>query len=323
MVRDFPNLLTRVKIDQDTQDICVRLGDEGLGGVAILGMGGSSIAGLYVQALLQEAATFPVRVNQVYTLPAYVDSRWATIAVSYSGNTEETLAAYNHAAQRNCPIFAITSGGLLLSKNISTMIIKIPGGFQPRAAFPIFFSVALNLVECLAGVNLTDFDTISKSLLAKLAKWDDSALTPRAMAQDFTGYVPVFIGSSHLTPVAYRAKCQINENAKTMAFYSEIPEANHNEIESFIADNEFNILPVFLRSSYEDERLKRRMDITTSLYEEEGFSPIRLSIGSKDELEEMLALTLYLDLVSVELAELRGVNPVSVNQISRLKKELE
>ncbi|MFX1606634.1 MAG: SIS domain-containing protein, partial [Promethearchaeota archaeon] len=123
-------------------------------------------------------------------------------------------------------------------------------------------------------------------------------------------------------PVAYRAKTQINENAKTMAFFSEIPESNHNEIESFVAENEFYIKPVFLRSSYEKDRVSKRMDITTTLYEEEGYSPIRLSIGSSNKTEEMLALTFYLDLVSVELAHIREVDPVSVERISKMKKGL-
>ncbi|MHA2425466.1 MAG: bifunctional phosphoglucose/phosphomannose isomerase [Candidatus Thorarchaeota archaeon] len=323
MVKSFPDLLTRVKIDQETQDICIRIGDEGLGGVSILGMGGSAIAGLYVQALLRDSAVIPILVNQEYSLPAYLDSRWATIAVSYSGNTEETLAAYANAEERNCQTFTIASGGKLSSKDNSLSRIEVPKGFQPRAAFPMLFSSVLNLVEYLMGLKPTNLDKIGKALSKKVAKWEASSLPPKVMAQDFAGSVPIFIGSEHLIPVAYRAKCQINENAKTMAFFSEIPEANHNEIESFIADNEFNILPVFLRSAYEDERIESRLDITTTLYEEEGYSPIRLSIGSSNRTEEMLALTLYLDLVSVELANIREVDPVSVDQISRLKKELD
>ncbi|MFX1606633.1 MAG: hypothetical protein ACFFDD_12090, partial [Promethearchaeota archaeon] len=93
MVKSFPNLLSRVKIDQSIKDTCFRLHDSGLEGISLLGMGGSAIAGHYVQALLRESATIPIVPNREYSLPAYVDSSWAVIAVSYSGNTEETLAA--------------------------------------------------------------------------------------------------------------------------------------------------------------------------------------------------------------------------------------
>ena len=322
MVKRFPDLLTEVKINRDIQDICIRFHDEGLSGISILGMGGSAIAGLYVQALLRESSKIPIVTNREYLLPAYVDSNWATIAVSYSGNTEETLAAYDEASSRDSHMFTIASGGSLLERSDSVGEIKIPSGYQPRAAFPLIFSSVLSLVEFLTGLDQTKLKDIGSVLSEKVGKWETSSLTPRVMAEDFSGNVPVFISSGHLVPVAYRAKTQINENSKAMAFYSEIPESNHNELESFVGENEFNILPVFLRSSYEDDRINKRMDITTSLYEEEGYSPIRLSIGSSNMIEEMLALTFYLDLVSVELAHLREVDPVSVDRISKLKEKL-
>lgn len=322
VVRNFPNLLTQFKIDYEIQDTCFRLGDEGINGIILFGMGGSAIAGLYVQALVRNSASFPILIAQEYTLPAYVDSSWVALAISYSGNTEETLAAYNHAIKRNCPCFVIASGGELLSRGNSLGKIKIPGGYQPRAAFPIIFRAVLNLVECLLGLKPTEMTDTANSLSRKMMEWENSSLSPKEFAQELLGSIPVFIGSRHLVPVAYRAKCQMNENAKAMAFYSEIPEANHNEIESFITGSEFNILPVFLRSAYEDERIKKRMNITTSLYEEEGYSPVRLSISSSSVLEEMLALTLYLDLASVELARIRKVDSASVERISRLKNEL-
>ncbi len=322
VVRNFPNLLTQFKIDYEIQDTCFRLGDEGINGIILLGMGGSAIAGLYVQALTRSSASVPILVAREYELPAYVDSNWVALATSYSGNTEETLAAYNHTIKRNCPCFVIASGGELLSRGNSLGKVKVPGGYRPRAAFPLIFPAVLNLVECLLGLKPTELTDIANSLSRKMMDWENSSLSPKGFAQELSGNIPIFIGSRHLVPVAYRAKCQMNENAKTIAFYSEIPEANHNEIESFINENEFKILPVFLRSAYEDERIKKRMNITTSLYGEEGYSSVRLSTSSSSVLEEMLALTLYLDLVSVELAQIRKVDAASNDRISRLKNDL-
>ncbi|MFW9975423.1 MAG: SIS domain-containing protein, partial [Candidatus Thorarchaeota archaeon] len=249
-------------------------------------------------------------------------SSWVALAISYSGNTEETLAAYNHAIKRGCPHFIIASGGELLSRGNSLGKVKVLRGYRPRAAFPLIFPAVLNLVECLLGLKPTDLTDIANSLSRKMMEWENSSLSPKEFAQELSENIPIFIGSRHLVPVAYRAKCQMNENAKVMAFYSEIPEANHNEIESFINGNEFKILPVFLRSAYEDERIKKRMNITTSLYGEEGYSSVRLSTSSSSVLEEMLALTLYLDLVSVELARIRKVDAASNDRISRLKNDL-
>jgi glucose/mannose-6-phosphate isomerase len=129
------------------------------------------------------------------------------------------------------------------------------------------------------------------------------------MANDLLVMTPIFIGSRHLSPVAYRAKCQFNENAKTMAFSSEIPESNHNEIESFNETNDQTILPLFLHSAFVEDRLSKRFDIVSEIYEEEGFSPIRLSMKSDSKVAEMLMMTFYLDMVSIELAKLRGFDP--------------
>ncbi len=322
-VMDFPNLLTKLQLDKEALDIVENLRDKRLVRIAILGMGGSAIAGNYVQALLLDSSRQEVIVNQDYSLPAYIDDEWIAIAISYSGNTAETLAAYDEAARRGCQLLAVTSGGKLLSEDRSLMKIRIPSGFQPRAAFPLIFSVVLNLVECLVGVKPSKLMDIAGTLSERLTKWKTSSAAPKHMAQDLVGQIPVFIGARHLIPVAYRAKCQINENSKAMAFYSQIPEANHNELESFTTTNTGSIiLPIFLRSSFEDEIIGKRMDLTSSLYEEEGYSPIQLRIKNTSRIEEMLLLTFYLDLVSLELAQIRGANPAIVERINRLKMTL-
>lgn len=323
MVKAFPEMLVSIQIPKETRDLCVKLREVGLRGICVIGMGGSSIAGQYIQALLRESATVPIINVHDSNLPAYVDNSWVTIAVSYSGNTEETLASHEEAKKRGCQTFVIASGGKLISDDKIMSCITLPSDYQPRAAFPLIFSAVLHLVECLIGRELTDLSMIRETLTKKVTQWEASSMAPKVMAEDFLYSVPVFIGSRHLSPVAYRAKCQINENAKAIAFSSEIPEANHNEIESFHGENDHSVLPVFLRSVFEGERLMQRFDITTEIYEEEGFRPIRISIGSSSRIEEALLMTYYLDMVSVELADLRGVNPISVDRIMKLKSSLK
>jgi glucose/mannose-6-phosphate isomerase len=255
-------------------------------------------------------------------LPEFIDEQWVTLAVSYSGNTEETLEAFQESMKRGCQTITICSGGELSSKKDAHATVNLPEGFQPRAAFPVLFSVVLQIVECLVGLDRTDLKKIKDILATKLKVWEESPLAPKSMANDLLVMTPVFIGARHLIPVAYRAKCQFNENAKIMAFSSEIPESNHNEIESFNELNDQTILPLFLKSAFLDERISQRFDIVSEIYEEEGFFPIRISMRSDSKVEEMLLMTLYLDMVSVELAALREVDPLSVDKISMLKKRL-
>lgn len=322
MVKAFPKLLESIQLPKKIQETCIKLRDDGPVGICIIGMGGSSIAGQYVQALLQETATIPIINVHDSFLPAYVMKGWITIAVSYSGNTEETLQSHQEAKKRGCRTLVISSGGKLLSDNERSSKISIPAKFQPRAAFPLMFAAVLKAVELMLGREATDLKAISETLSEKEEQWEASPIAPKEMAKDFQYRIPVFIGARHLTPVAYRAKCQINENAKAPAFSSEIPEANHNEIESFSGENDNDTLPIFLRSVFEEDRLNQRFDITTDIYEDEGFTPIRLSIKSSSRIEEALLMTFYLDRVSVELAALREVDPTSVDKITKLKSEL-
>ena len=322
MVRAFPQLLDSFKLSKEIQELCNKLGDSGLGGICIVGMGGSAIAGNYVQALLNDESIRPIVTIRDSVLPKFIDETWVVLAVSYSGNTEETISAFNESVKRGCQSITVCSGGKLGSQKKARGSVVLPTGFQPRAAFPLLFSAVLQVIESLLRMDTTDLKAIRTVLATKLVDWKSSPLSPTVMANDLLDMTPIFIGTRHLNPVAYRAKCQFNENAKTMAFSSEIPESNHNEIESFNDSNDQTILPLLLHSAFVEDRVSRRFDIVSEMYEEEGFSPIRLSMKSNSKLTEMLVMTLYLDLVSIELAKLRGIDPLSIDKISKLKNEL-
>src|SRR5438270_9070582 len=60
--------------------------------VVVAGMGGSAIGGSLVEAYGADEIPVPVTVWRGYGLPAYVNENTLVIAVSYSGNTEETLS---------------------------------------------------------------------------------------------------------------------------------------------------------------------------------------------------------------------------------------
>ncbi|MFW9792887.1 MAG: bifunctional phosphoglucose/phosphomannose isomerase [Candidatus Thorarchaeota archaeon] len=322
MVKEFPQLLGSVRVEQDIQEICVKLGDEGLGGLCIIGMGGSAIAGQYVQALFQDVTPIPLITVRDSILPSFVNHTWATISVSYSGNTEETIRAFDESVKRGCHSFIVASNGRLSMMPSAIGKIMVPQSYQPRAAFPLLFSAILRPVECILGMSITPLEKIGETISKRSTKWEESPLAPKSMANDILDSVPLFIGSRHLIPVAYRAKCQMNENAKAMAFYSEIPESSHNEIESFDDSNDLQILPIFLRSNFEEISISQRADIMSEIYEEAGFTPLRLSMKSNSKIEEMLLMTFYLDMVSVELATLRGVDPARVHKITKLKDKL-
>jgi glucose/mannose-6-phosphate isomerase len=161
---------------------------------------------------------------------------------------------------------------------------------------------------------------IADSLSTASGAWGEWVPEPVSLAKVLLNKVPVFIGAEYMRTVAYRAKCQTNENAKTVAFCSEIPEAAHNEIEGLGSNALGDFIPVFLRFNNEDVRVTKTQDAMTSLYEESGLDPVSVHAVWDSQIMNMLAMTHYLDVVSVELAGLRGVNALAVEKIAELKK---
>ena len=321
LVTHFPQLLSTLQIESSILNTAREFHKEGLNGICFLGMGGSSIAGNYARALLSKELKIPISVTRDYLLPTYVDDKWVVIAISYSGNTEETLSSLSMANEVGSRIILMTSGGKMAQES-KHPIIHLPKGLQPRAALPLIFSGVLPVVESLAGLKITKLHYLEEVLIKKSNTWNEWLAPPKEIAESFIGKTPLFIGARHLAPVAYRAKCQINENSKALAFHSELPESNHNEIESFVKTNGCSVLPIFLRSGLEPTKINRRFDVTYEMYLEMGLNPINLLASGDTRLEEMLVLTHFLDMISVELAELCGIDPVSVEKIKELKHRL-
>jgi len=322
MVLHFPQMLQDSSLDQELIQMCRNYHKERIKGICFLGMGGSSIVGSYVREILKQKSPLPLDIVRNYFLPEWISKDWVVVAVSYSGNTEETLASLAQAEERGSKILIITSGGKMAKDFSHYPQVLVQDGIQPRAALPLMLSKALPISEALIGVPTTDLNSISENLTSASKNWGKSIPAPSVIAERLHNRIPLFIGAQHLSPVAYRAKCQINENSKAEAFNSEIPEANHNEIEGFPNSKKTPVTPVFLRSKDEDIRIRQRMDIAMNLYSEIGLNPINLNSIGRSKTESMLTLTHYLDMVSVELAEKRGIDAVDVKRIRELKTRL-
>jgi glucose/mannose-6-phosphate isomerase len=322
MVIHFPDMLKSFNLSQDLNETCREYYEEGIEGLCYLGMGGSSIVGSYVSEILSQESQVPISIIRDYILPKWVSREWVIVALSYSGNTEETLSSLRQAKERGSKIFTITSGGEMVKAYRDYPQVLVQKGVQPRAAFPLVFSVTLAISESLVGRHTTDLDRISENIAAASKRWGEWIPTPSVVAEKFQNRIPLFIGAQYMSPVAYRAKCQLNENSKTAAFFSEVPEAAHNEIEGFSNSKEGVLIPVFLRSENEDTQIRRKLDVMMDLYHEIDLNPIKLDAAGKSKIENMLSLTHYLDMVSIELADKRGVDAVSVKRIEELKKRI-
>jgi glucose/mannose-6-phosphate isomerase len=135
--------------------------------------------------------------------------------------------------------------------------------------------------------------------------------------------VPVIHGCGPTVAVARRWHTQLNENAKAPAFWSELPEANHNEICAWERGTKTAPLAaVFLEDPDQHPRIARRIELNCQEVERTGARAIRVKARGESRLERVLSHVLLGDLVSVYLAALEGVDPTPVDAIGRLKAGL-
>ena len=313
-----------------------RTTEEPIQQIVITGVGGSAIGGDFVRSLMEEYGTVPLLVNRDYTLPHYVGPHTLVIAASYSGNTEETLAAYAAAQSANAQIAVVTSGGKLAEQARADghPLAIVPGGQPPRSATGYMFFPMLNFLlhrSLLERDIAADFE----AALTRLENYERE-LGPdvptaqnraKQMAAALCGKIPVIYGSQGWRgAVATRWKGQFNENAKVAAFANVLPEQNHNEILAWTQAQQQaqTWAAIFLRDMEEENhspRIARRVAVTKELLGENVAVHERIAEGDS-LLERMFSLIYFADFVTVYLAYLYNICPTDIASIDRLKLEL-
>ena len=299
-------------------------------GLVVAGMGGSAIGGALARAALADHATRPIFVTRAYGLPSWTTPDTTVLCASYSGNTEETLACYESAGALGAKRTVVTTGGRLaeMARAENVPVIPLPAGFQPRAAVAYMIVAALEVAALSgAGPRLTsEIDVAASHTEQLVAEWGPEAAEDslaKQLARSLHGTTPVIAGAGLTTPIAYRWKTQINENAKQPAFFNELPELDHNELSGWEgAQDVGRFSAVFLDDSDAHPRVKARMDLTERAIAGNAVSSFRLETRGQTSIERVISLVLLGDLVSIYLAALRGVDPGPVTAIDELKEQL-
>jgi len=282
--------------------------------IVVIGMGGSAIGGDLLKIFLRNT-DIPVYVSRDYKVPSFVNEDSLVFAVSYSGNTEETLASYEDAADKKAKIIVITSGGKLAE---CQKVIKIPPGLQPRAAIGYLFFPMLGILHNTNIIRVKNNEL--NEMLEILKKTDDFEKEGEALAKKIAEKIPIIYSSEALRAVAFRWKTQINENAKMAAFYNVFSEMNHNEIAGYQGmDRKYTA--ILIRDKNDNERIKKRMDICKEIMEEHV--DVEEVHTQGDSLLARIFSTIYLaDFVSYYMAMQNRVDPSPVDIIEGMKKKL-
>lgn len=291
--------------------------------VVVCGMGGSGIGGEIVGQWVADDIGVPFVCVKDYVLPYFVNDKTLLIASSYSGNTEETLAAVQDGLERGSFIIAICSGGKLaeLAKEKGFPVILVPGGNPPRSA------IAFSLVQLVSILEKLELVTIRYSAQLKsaidLLNANETEIHEKAkeLATFLKGKTPIFYSTPLFEGVAVRARQQFNENAKVLCWHHVIPEMNHNELVGWSGGNATHA-PVFIINQDMYERNTFRLNLSKKVMEEKCGSTHSIMSKGSNRIEETMYLIHLIDWASWYLSELNDVDPIAIPVIDYLKGEL-
>ncbi|OJW81845.1 MAG: bifunctional phosphoglucose/phosphomannose isomerase [Bacteroidetes bacterium 46-16] len=291
--------------------------------VILTGLGGSGIGGSIVQNYVFDKMKIPFAVNKDYFLPSYISRRSLVIVSSYSGNTEETIAAMQQAIKKRATIVCITSGGKIaeLAKKKKIDCILLPAGMPPRACIGYSMVQVLYILAHFGLIN-NDFRRNIKSSIKLLNEEEQSIQKKaKAIAKKLTGKLPVIYAASDYEGLAIRVRQQINENSKMLAWHGVIPEMNHNELVGW-RDKDAKKAVLILRNEDDYDRVKTRININKKVIRKYTPNIIELYSKGKSYWEKIFYFIHVTDWVSVYLADLHNVNATEVKVIDYLKGQL-
>ncbi len=301
--------------------------------VVVCGMGGSAIGADLLSAWLGPRLTIPLLVSRDASAPSFVDRSTLAVVCSYSGNTGETLAAFERALASEATVVCVSSNGELerRARQANLPLVSIPSGFPPRAA------VGFTTIATLRLLNRAGVAPDCRSEVAQTAAWLRARLpeyAPEAplygnpakrLARQLRGKLVMVYGSQgRLEPVARRWAGQFCENSKQLSFSGAIPEMTHNEIVGWMGRlaRRDDLGVVFLDDVDDLPSVQAQSRFTRELLEGQVFSA-RVAAVEAPWSCRLWDLVLLGDFVSVYLAFLNGEDPTPVGAIDQLKQRMK
>lgn len=290
-------------------------------GYVLAGMGGSHLQGDVFQTVVPG---FNLSVHQDYGLPAWpleVLKTYLVIASSYSGNTEETVSAFEEAIEKGVPVAVLATGGKLLelAKQHQAPYIQIPDtGIQPRSALGFTFLALAKMVGKEDIIQEAAKLAVDLDVQGAMAKG-------RKLAEILQSKVPVVYASQKNYSLAYNWKIKFNETGKIPAFYNLFSELNHNEMTGFDVVESTKQLSekfhfIFLKDGNDHPQIQKRMDITKKLYEQRGLGVEVVPLEGDSTLKKVFSSLLIADWTALSLSKFYHTEPEQVPMVEEFKK---
>jgi glucose/mannose-6-phosphate isomerase len=145
------------------------------------------------------------------------------------------------------------------------------------------------------------------------------------MAGQVVDRLPVIYGAGMLAPVARRWKMTLNETAKLLAAWDEMPELNHNSVVGLMQPEAVwqKTIVIQLRCNNDLPQVARRFDLTTRLMLECGINQDTVRAKGKSALAQMFSLIQFGDWMSYYAAIMAGLDPTPTDPIAWLKQGMQ
>ncbi len=300
------------------------------GGMVVAATGATALGGALARAILGDRASRSIGRTQVYGLPSWATGQALVLCASYSGETEETLAAYEAAGALGAPRVVVTTGGRLAeqARADGVPVIPVPGGMRPRRAVAYMTVAALEVAAlCGAGEGLrAEIDVAAAQSQELLAEWgpdgEEDSLA-KSLARELHGTLPTFVGAGPTAAVAHAWRVQVNLMARQPCHAAELPAFDHDELAGWEGAAELAPLSmVVLDDTDLHPRVQARMALTLDSVEGQAAYRRRVQSRGPSRTARVLSLVLLGDLVAFYLAVLRGVDPGREGAVDALKSAL-
>lgn len=296
--------------------------------LALVGMGGSGIAGELLASLAARVGESPVLPVRDFALPAWVRPPASAVLVSYSGGTAETLAAYDEAGRRGVPRAVLASGGELIerAKRDQVLHVQVPAGQPPRASLGYLFGGLAGLLRHAVPSVARDLPREASSLEARAGEFSSPEGAPAALARGWAGHGDLWVyAPDALAAVARRWKSQVEENTKRVSHFDVYPELQHNAVVGWSGtprEAAAEHYVVVLRGQGGGEAMSRRCDYLVNYLRDRGARVAEATSVARGDLGELLDLVWQGDYLSLWAARELGVDPLPVKIIEEMKAAL-
>lgn len=288
--------------------------------VIICGIGGSALPANILAAITSPKV--PIHIHRDYNLPTAANKDSLIICISYSGNTEETISAFEQALEKGFKCAAIATGGKIeeICEKNNVPLAKIPAGIQPRSATGYLFSALSTILfnsKIIGDISTEIFQTANE--LEKINP--ELEKEAKSIAKKINKKIPIIYASNNFKTAARIWKIKFNENSKIPAFYNYFPELNHNEMVGFTNKSKVsNFFVLMLKDGNDHERTIKRMNLLASILKKKGVKNIFIETKQGSFMFKMFASLLLGDWTSYYLAIGNKTDPTPVAMVEEFKK---